>query len=104
MSKDISKRKRLAAIFASFSVLIIGTISLFESMSLDYYSVLNTIEKVIPASIVLGILGWIMGMILDRPRKRSKTGHNSLFLNDIMKNNLADVSIAGIENTEKNNS
>lgn len=104
MSKSISKRKRLAAIFASFSILIMGAVSLFESMSLDYYSVLNTMEKVIPASIALGTLGWIMGMILDRPKKRSKIGHNNLFINEIMKNNLADVSIPSIENTEKNDS
>lgn len=104
MNKDISKRKRLAAIFASFSILIMGTVSLFESMSLDYYSVLNTMEKVIPASIALGMLGWIIGMILDQPKKRSKIGHNNLFLNEIMKNNLADAGIPNIENTEKNNS
>lgn len=101
--KGISQRKRLAAVFASFSILIMGTVSLFESMSIDYYSVLNTIQKVVPASIALGALGWIMGMILDKPKKRNKIGHNNLFLNEIMKNNLADASISNIENAEKNN-
>jgi len=87
--KGILQRKRLAAIFASFSILIMGTVSLLESMSLDYYSVLSTLEKVIPASIILGGLGWVMGMILDKPKKRrTKIGYNDLFLNKIIKNDI----------------
>ena len=68
--KVISQRKRLAAIFASFTILIMGSASLLESMSLDYYTVISTLQKVLPASLALGGLGWIMGMILDKPRKR----------------------------------
>lgn len=100
--KIITQRKRLAAIFASFSILIMGTISLFESMSLDYYSVLNTLEKVIPASAALGGIGWVMGMILDKPKKKSRTRHsyNNLFVKDIMKPNLADVGVSGGESLE----
>lgn len=87
--KNISQRKRLAAIFASFSILIMGTVSLSESMSLDYYSVLSTLGKVLPASIALGGLGWVMGMILDKPKKRhSKINYNSLFLNNVIKNDI----------------
>lgn len=90
VKKVISQRKRLAAIFASFSILVMGTLSLAESMSLDYYSVVNTLEKVIPASLVLGGLGWVMGMVLDRPKKTRRTNYNSLFLSDMMKNELAE--------------
>lgn len=99
VKKVISQRKRLAAIFASFSILVMGTLSLFESMSLDYYSVLNTLEKVIPASLVLGGLGWVMGMILDRPRKTRKVSYNSLFLNDVMKNDIAEEKSVDAEET-----
>lgn len=92
--KGISQRKRLAAIFASFSILIMGTTSLLESMSIDYYSVLNTLEKVIPASIVLGGLGWVIGMILDKPRKRKRrTLYNNLYLNEVMQNNPSQINI-----------
>jgi len=90
-NKIILQRKRLSAIFASFAILIMGTVSLFESMSLDYYSVWNTLGKVIPASIIIGGLGWMMGMILDRPKKR-KSNYNNLFLGDLMKNNLTDIA------------
>ena len=95
--KNIQQRKRLAAIFASFSILIVGACSLLESMSLDYYSVLDTIEKVVPATIVLGGIGWIMGMILDKPKKSNKISYNNLFLNDVMKNSKAKEGVAGSE-------
>lgn len=94
MSKnELPQRKRLAAIFASFAIVLVGASSLMESMSLDYYSVLNTVEKVVPAAIVLGGVGWIMGMILDKPKKRrSNSAYNNLFLNDVIKKSRASAS------------
>jgi type II secretory pathway component PulK len=100
--KVILQRKRLAAIFASFAVLIIGTASLLESMSLDYYSVLNTLQKILPASLALGGLGWFMGMILDKQkRNRGRGGHNNLFINELMKNTAAETLTPGNENAGK---
>lgn len=101
--KVISQRKRLAAIFASFAVLIMGTASLLESMSLDYYSVLNTVEKVIPASIALGLLGWFMGMVLDKPRKKSKVGYNNIFINEMMKTSTTETNEAEANTSETEN-
>lgn len=95
MSKKVMQhRKRLAAVFASISILIMGTASLLQSMSLDYYSVLSTLIKIIPASIVIGTLGWVMGMILDQPKKRRKIGYNSAFVNNIMKNEFNETAAA----------
>ena len=87
--KKLQNKKRLAAIFASFSILIMGTISLTRTMSIDYYSVLDTLQKVVPASFTMGCLGWVMGMILDRPKKRSKIGYNNVFLNEMIKNDFS---------------
>lgn len=87
--KPIQQRKRLAAIFASFAILIMGSVSLFQNMSIDYYSVLGTLQKIIPASIIIGGLGWVMGMILDRPKKRSITKYNSLYLKTLAKEDFA---------------
>ncbi len=94
VKKGISQRKRLAAIFASFSILIMGTISLSGSMAIDYYSVLNTLQKIIPASIALGGIGWVMGMILDKPKRRRRTGYNNLFLNEVLKSRNISESIS----------
>lgn len=98
-NKTVLQRKRLAALFASFSVLIMGTASLYESMSIDYYSVINTLEKIIPASLTLGIMGWFMGIILDQPKRRSKlgSGYSNLFLNKSVKDDVA-TNIYGKDN------
>lgn len=79
--KAMTQRVRLAAIFASLAILAVGTLSLLENMSLDYYSVLGTLKKVIPASIILGALGWVMGMILDRPKRKATVNYQNLLLN-----------------------
>ena len=91
-NKKTPEKIRLSAIFASFAILTVGTVSLIENMSLDYYSVLGTLHKVIPAGITLGGLGWIMGMILDRPKKSFSSGYNNLFLNNIMKNETNSIN------------
>lgn len=98
--KATLQRKRLSAIFVSFTIVIMGTASLLQSMSLDYYSVLCTLQKVIPASIILGCLGWVMGMVLDKPRRRSQSlglGYNKLFINEVMKDDIAEKDIDDIE-------
>lgn len=98
MSKSvIPERKRLAAIFASFSILVMGALSLMQSMSLDYYSVVNTLEKIVPASLIMGALGWVMGMILDRPRVRRSSGYNSVFMKDVMRKDFVEENSANVE-------
>lgn len=82
----LPQRKRLAAIFASFTILIMGTASLMQSMSFDYYSVLGTLSKVIPSAFILGCLGWVMGMILDKPKKSHRIPYSTSLLNDLLKN------------------
>lgn len=92
-SKVLAQRKKLAAVFASFAILIIGTVSLAESMSLDYYSVLGTLSKVIPAAVALGSLGWVMGMILDKPKRKAPINYNKLFLSDVVKDGFPKVDV-----------
>lgn len=99
----IPERKKLAAVFASFSILVVGAVSLSESMSLDYYSVLNTLQKVIPASVVLGGLGWVMGMVLDKPKKSRSTGYNSTFFNRVIKNEMTSQDSPNNEETTPGN-
>lgn len=89
--KVIPQRKRLAAIFASFAVLIMGAASLLRTMSLDYYTVLCTLQKVLPASLALGGLGWIMGMVLDRPRRRGRVGMNNMLMSELMKSAAPEI-------------
>jgi len=84
--KGIPFRIRLSSIFVSLTILLVGGASLFESMAIDYYSVLNTLMKIIPASLAMGGLGWVMGMILDQPKRRSHRGYGHSIISNIMKN------------------
>lgn len=93
MSKGKTKNKyRLAAIFASWTILITGALSLLGSMSLDYYTVLATLKKIIPASFIMGFIGWITGTILDKPRKRRPVFHNNLFIKEVIKKENEEVA------------
>lgn len=104
-NKKIPERKRLAALFASFAIVVGGALSLLETMSFDYYSVLGTIQKIVPASIIMGCLGWVMGMILDKPKKRHKMSYNNMFLKEIVKstrlNTPASTESEPAETTEE---
>lgn len=88
--QTIAQRKRLAAIFASFAILLMGTVSLLESMTIDYYTVINTLGKVIPAAIALGGIGWIMGVIIDKPKTRRPIAYNNLFVNNMLKPDMEE--------------
>lgn len=100
MSKPIPARKRLAAIFVSFTILLVGSLSLFENMTLDYYSVLGTLQKLFPACLIMGSLGWVMGMVLDKPRKRRKKKYNDLYLNAFAKESLTGIGNSADTNIE----
>lgn len=88
-AKDLPERKRLAAIFASFAILVYGSASLLQDMAINYYTVLNSLEKVIPSAFILGVLGWVTGMILDKPQSRRRNGYSSAILNDYLKQNIS---------------
>lgn len=83
--KPFQYKKYLCALFVSFAILSVGTLSLMEEMSIDYYTVLHALSKIIPASIVLGGLGWVMGSIIDRPKKRTRVDYNNVLLNELIK-------------------
>ncbi len=85
--KVLPERKRLAAVFASFAILIYGSVSLFQDMAINYYTVIDTLEKVIPSSFIIGALGWVTGMILDKPKSAHRLNYSSALLNDYLKNN-----------------
>lgn len=85
MAKKVIRNKhRFAAVFASFAVLIVGTLSLFTSMSLDYYSVLGSVQKAVPAAILFGFLGYVMGLIVDKPRSRPKLNYSDYFVKEFV--------------------
>lgn len=86
--KALKYRYRLMLVFISLTILIVGSLSLIESMSLDYYSVLGTLVKIGPAAFVMGALGYVMGFVLDQPRRGPKAGYTNYFVQEMMKKEL----------------
>ncbi len=63
--EKISYQKNLSALFASSSLLAFGALSLLNHFSLDYYSILFMLSIVIPASLSMGFIGFVIGKIFD---------------------------------------
>ena len=63
--EKISYQKSLSALFASSSMLAFGALSLLNNFSLDYYSVLIMLSIVVPVSLSMGFIGFVIGKILD---------------------------------------
>ncbi len=57
--------KELSVLWTSVAIVVFGTIVFCTSFSIDAETVKFTIIKILPYSLVLGIMGYIVGKILD---------------------------------------
>lgn len=70
--KKQSYAKRLAALFASGSILFFGTIIFLNAMSLDAATIHYALSVVIPFAFAMGFLGFLIGKILDNQKIKPK--------------------------------
>lgn len=63
--KAIKLAGKFAGLFASSTLLIIGSIVLLKAMSLDYGTVIYACKFSISAAAVTGILGYFIGKIFE---------------------------------------
>lgn len=78
-------KKYFSSLFASAALLAVGAISLIENGAMDYYSVLGALKKALPAALVLWGLGWILGMIVDTPRRSHQIKYNNAIMEELFK-------------------
>ena len=57
--------KSLALLLMSLSIMIMGSIMFICSLSISCESLECTLFRVLPGSLIIGVLGFIMGTILD---------------------------------------
>lgn len=98
MKKDLSYRKNIGLLFASLAFLVLGGFALYENGGITYISLVGSISKVIPGTIVLYCLGWLIGSMIESSKliKREKDlGYANALLEEIMKeegiDNLDDL-------------
>ncbi len=63
--EKISYQKNISALFASVSMLAFGALSLLNNFSMDYYSIMFMLSIVIPVTLSMGFIGFVIGKIFD---------------------------------------
>jgi hypothetical protein len=84
--------------FIAVTLLVIGTISIIKIGTIDLHAVLATSVVLIPAIIVMGLLGQKIGEIMDNPKNRADADYKIAVLNALKK---MDKSITLQELNEK---
>ena len=64
--------KQLAGIFSSLTIITMGGVNIFTTLSVDYSTMLYLLVQVLPIAIIMGFLGYSMGKILGNPKRQRK--------------------------------
>ena len=114
--EKISYQKNLSALFASSSMLAFGALSLLNNFAMDYYSIMFMLSIVIPVTLSMGFIGFVIGRIFDqgedfhpfkkKPKKATPTVDNaykiqSMFAADANDDGMQSMFEMG-EETEEN--
>lgn len=88
----------LRTFFIMITVLVIGTISIAKTGAINAHSVFTTTIILVPATVVMGILGQKIGEIMDNPKNKADADYKIAVLNALKK---MDKSISLQELNEK---
>lgn len=92
--------KRFAAIFACFTILLIGSNVLIRAGSLSFEAVLHAFKLCIIGGVSVGLLGYLIGKVVQRPKKEivktvdpvKKEADKDLLIDDILLDDLNEDS------------
>ena len=90
--------ENLRQIFIVITILVIGTVSIFRIGVIDLHAILATAGVLIPAIIVMGLIGQKIGEIVDNPKNRADADYKLAVLSALKK---MDKSISLQELNEK---
>ena len=71
--------------FVAITIIIIGTISFVKIGMVDLHAIIATGTVLVPAVIVMGLLGQKMGEIIDNPKNRADADYKLAVLNALKK-------------------
>lgn len=69
---ELTYSKKLSGILASFSVIVLLGMNLIQTMTIDVTTLKFVLIRVLPATLIMGYLGHLIGTILDNPRGKKK--------------------------------
>lgn len=67
---EMTYTKKLSGILASFAVIVMLGANIFSTMTIDFNTMMFALTKVLPVSFGFWYLGYLIGRILDNPRKK----------------------------------
>lgn len=88
----------IRSLFIALTLLVIGTICFIKIGTVDLHAVVSTGIILVPAVVVMGILGQKIGEIMDNPKNRADADYKIAVLNALKK---MDKSITLQELNEK---
>lgn len=64
--------KTIAGIFFCICLIVYGTLTFIKSEQIDYNTCIFLLKKVIPYSILVALLGYFIGEIIDKANAKAK--------------------------------
>ena len=71
--------------FVVITVLVIGTMMFVKIGTIDMHAILSTGMVLVPATVVMGYLGYKIGEIVDNPKNRADADYKLAVLNALKK-------------------
>ncbi len=78
-------KSTLCTSFAVITFLVLSGICLFNYDYIDMNSVMSMMYRIVPATVVMGILGRMMGAILDKPKNLADSDYQTDVLQALKK-------------------
>ncbi len=102
--------ENIRAIFIAITLLVIGTISIVKIGTIDLHTIIATGMILVPAVVIMGLLGQKIGEIMDNPKNRDDADYKIAVLNALKKmdksltlqelNDKLSKNVAATENNE----
>ena len=78
-------KSTLSSGFALFTFLILSGVCVFQYDYFDMRAIISMMYRIVPATVVMGILGRMMGSILDKPKNLADSDYQSAVMSELKK-------------------
>ncbi len=78
-------KSTLCSSFALLTFLILSGICVFQYDYFDMRAIVSMMSRIVPATIVMGLLGRMMGTILDKPKNLADSDYQSAVMSELKK-------------------
>ncbi|MGN1124779.1 MAG: hypothetical protein ACI4SM_01210 [Candidatus Gastranaerophilaceae bacterium] len=77
MKKKFQYRQNIAALFGCMAFLVLGLCSLLDNGGITYVSIASSVKTVLPGTLVLYTLGWLIGAMAEKSKISNDKSINS---------------------------